>query len=125
MRLQRLLAALDSLRPGWESVCRRCGLCCYEKERRGRKIVTNYRAPCRFLDESSRLCTVYERRFRECPECRKMTIFHALFASYLPRQCAYVRRYRPVGRRALMPRVSPRVADAPGLPVARRRTVRG
>jgi hypothetical protein len=86
---------LASRRDRWESVCRMCGLCCYEKEWRGGTIVTNYRAPCRFLDEASRLCTVYDRRFRECPECRKMTIFHALFASYLPPECAYVQRFRP------------------------------
>jgi uncharacterized protein len=78
----------------WEAVCTQCGRCCYEKEWVRGRIITNYRAPCRFLDESSRLCTVYPERFRRCSECRKMTIFHALFVSYLPEQCGYVRRFR-------------------------------
>jgi uncharacterized cysteine cluster protein YcgN (CxxCxxCC family) len=50
--------------------------------------------PCRFLDESTRMCTVYERRFQACGECRKMTIFHVLFTTWLPETCGYVRRYR-------------------------------
>jgi uncharacterized cysteine cluster protein YcgN (CxxCxxCC family) len=98
-----LAGVLASRRARWESICTMCGLCCYEKEWRGGKIVTNYRAPCRFLDEASRLCTVYDRRFRECAECRKMTIFHALFAAYLPDQCGYVRRYRLPRRRGTVP----------------------
>ena len=81
-------------RTTWESVCTQCGLCCYQKEWRRGKIVTNFQAPCRFLEESSRMCTVYDLRFRRCSECRKMTIFHALFASYLPEKCGYVRRFR-------------------------------
>jgi uncharacterized cysteine cluster protein YcgN (CxxCxxCC family) len=90
-------------RQRWEAVCTQCGLCCYQKEWRFGKIVTNYRAPCRFLDESSRLCTIYERRFRECAECRRMTIFHALFVSYLPAECGYVRRFRFWRRRDRVP----------------------
>ncbi len=103
MKVRGLAAILGSLREGWESVCLMCGLCCYEKEWRGRRIVTNYGAPCRFLDTRSRLCTVYDRRFQECAECRKMTIFHALFASYLPEGCGYVRRFRPGRRRRTVP----------------------
>jgi uncharacterized cysteine cluster protein YcgN (CxxCxxCC family) len=47
----------------WEAHCRRCGLCCYEKEYRGSSVVTNFNRPCPHLDLSSRLCTVYESRF--------------------------------------------------------------
>jgi uncharacterized protein len=82
----------------WESHCRRCGLCCYEKERRGRSVVTDYHRPCVHLDVSSRLCTVYENRFAICPQCRPMTLLHAMFVKWLPSSCGYVRRYR--GRRA-------------------------
>ena len=79
---------------GWEAVCNRCGLCCYEKEWRRGRIVTNHDSPCRFLDQGTRMCTVYEQRFRRCAECCKMTLFHALFVSYLPEECGYVTRFR-------------------------------
>jgi|WetSurMetagenome_2_1015567.scaffolds.fasta_scaffold860933_1 uncharacterized protein len=87
-------ARVAALRARWDSICTRCGRCCYQKEWHGRKIVTDWSSPCRHLDESSRLCTVYTRRFRECGECRSMTIFHALFASYLPPECGYVKKFR-------------------------------
>lgn len=86
--------ALSRRKEHWEGLCRRCGLCCYEKEFRGGAVVTNYRRPCRYLDENTRACTVYEKRFRTCPECRRMTIFHAMFVPWLPESCGYVRHYR-------------------------------
>ena len=88
----------------WEALCRRCGLCCYEKEYRGMTVVTNFSRPCRHLDTASRLCTVYESRFETCAQCRKMTILHAMFVHWLPPACGYVRRYRlrrTAGRRRL------------------------
>jgi len=91
----RFLRGRAERRASWDALCVRCGLCCYAKDIRGRRVLTNWRAPCRFLEESTRLCAVYERRFRACAECRKMTIFHALFTSWLPATCGYVRRYRP------------------------------
>jgi len=78
----------------WESLCHRCGKCCYEKEVRGLSVVTNYRRPCRYLDTSTRLCTVYETRFAACAHCRRMTLRHALFVRWLPEDCGYVRHYR-------------------------------
>jgi uncharacterized cysteine cluster protein YcgN (CxxCxxCC family) len=87
-------AALRPRRARWESHCRRCGLCCYEKERRGSTVVTDYRHPCVYLDVATRLCTVYEKRFAVCAQCRPMTLFHALFVTWLPPTCGYVRRYR-------------------------------
>jgi uncharacterized cysteine cluster protein YcgN (CxxCxxCC family) len=97
---RRVTEALVSRRERWEALCLRCGLCCYKKEIRRGAVVTNFRAPCRYLDESTRMCTVYRMRFRTCAECRKMTIFHALFVSYLPETCGYVRRFRPWRRLA-------------------------
>ena len=88
-------AATARRRARWESLCRRCGMCCYEKERQGRTVITNLRKPCRYLDISSRQCTVYDRRFSLCAECGRMTVRHALFVSWLPAQCGYVQRYRP------------------------------
>jgi uncharacterized cysteine cluster protein YcgN (CxxCxxCC family) len=87
--------AAGGLRTRWEAICRRCGRCCFEKAIRDGVTVVNYRAPCRFLDRASGLCTVYNSRFRRCSECRRMTVFHALFAPYLPESCGYVRKFRP------------------------------
>ncbi|TFG64626.1 MAG: hypothetical protein E4H36_02480 [Spirochaetales bacterium] len=79
----------------WESLCRQCGVCCYEKRYTGIfSLYTDLSSPCRHLDTKTRHCKVYESRFRVCGDCRKMTIIHALFASYLPADCGYVQRYR-------------------------------
>jgi uncharacterized protein len=78
----------------WESICLRCGLCCYEKEVAGSLIVTNYSKPCHFLDTSTHMCTVYDTRFAVCANCRRMTLWHALFVSWLPKSCGYVQRFR-------------------------------
>jgi len=91
-------------RSRWEGLCRRCGLCCYEKEYRGRTVVTNLGRPCRYLDVSLRLCTVYASRFAVCEQCKKMTILHAMFVKWLPPHCGYVQQYRlrrTAGRRRL------------------------
>jgi hypothetical protein len=81
----------------WEAHCHRCGLCCYEKEYRGKTLVTIYSRPCRYLDIGSKLCAVYESRFDACAQCRKMTVFRAIFVSWLPPSCGYVKRYRACG----------------------------
>ena len=95
-----LRALVARRRARWEGTCRRCGQCCYEKERQGRTVVTDFRHPCRFLDVSTRRCTVYDRRFSVCPQCKRMTIFHAVFVPWLPVQCGYVQRFRPRVRAA-------------------------
>jgi len=100
----------------WESLCARCGLCCYQKEIRGRTVITNWRVPCRFLDESTKKCTVYESRFEACADCRKMTLSHALFTTWLPESCGYVRKYRRSLLAAFWPRFFPPWAAARGTP---------
>jgi uncharacterized cysteine cluster protein YcgN (CxxCxxCC family) len=113
--LSRVAWLLRRIKERWEAICRRCGGCCYEKEIAGGKVLIDYRSPCRHLDASTGLCIVYDRRFRECRECRKMTIFHALFVSYLPNSCGYVQLFRPWRKRAA--RADPRSASGP-CPVA-------
>ena len=106
--IARLRARLAEHRHRWESLCRQCGACCYRKEWRGARLVVNWDAPCRYLDAAGRRCTVYERRFRMCPDCRRMTLYHALFTSWLPETCGYVNvfRRRP-GTTVRDPRTSP------------------
>ncbi len=78
----------------WEALCRRCGACCHEKRYTAHGLVLDYGSPCRHLDLDSHLCRIYEVRFRACPECRRMTIFHALFSRFLPDGCGYVQAFR-------------------------------
>lgn len=87
-------------RKEWEDLCNRCGRCCYTKEvQPDGTVFIDYSSPCRYLNSETHLCTVYERRFKVCRECRKVTIFHALWARYMPRECAYVQFYRHGGYR--------------------------
>ena len=97
MIVARLRHVLDARRARWEALCRHCGLCCYVKEIRGFSAAPNYSRPCRFLNEKTRLCTVYKRRFEVCRECRRMTLYHAFFVRWLPDACGYVRRFRFLG----------------------------
>jgi uncharacterized protein len=98
------------LRARWEGLCRRCGVCCYEKRYRLGRPVIDWNAPCGWLDRGTRRCTVYAERFSRCRECRSMTIFHALFASYLPDDCGYVRAFR-FWRRRRVPEARKRAGE--------------
>lgn len=75
----------------WEAICKRCGLCCHEKLLYDDKILYFVNCPCEYLDKKKRICSVYENRFKVCKECRKVNLFRAMFASYLPSCCAYVK----------------------------------
>ena len=80
---------------GWEAVCDRCGRCCFEREiDPDGDVVIDYAAPCEFLEVGTRRCREYDRRFRVCNRCRRLTPLHALVGRYLPPECAYVRRFR-------------------------------
>ena len=93
-RLQRIQASRIEKRQKWENLCKRCGQCCYERERRGGRLIIHYELPCRYLDIKTNLCTVYENRFKYCLECKKMTRFRAWFYPLLPADCGYVEWYR-------------------------------
>lgn len=73
----------------WEEVCRRCGLCCFEKsvDQRGRFVTT--RTPCRHLDIVSRTCRVYHKRLDVGEGCVKLTPELVAAADWLPEHCAY------------------------------------
>jgi uncharacterized cysteine cluster protein YcgN (CxxCxxCC family) len=72
----------------WELRCRRCGRCCYEKiEYEGRVYYTD--KPCDKLDLSTSLCSVYDVRLIEKPQCMALTR-EALRRGILPADCPYV-----------------------------------
>jgi len=82
----------------WENLCRKCGFCCLKKEFVDNGVcVINFNNPCEYLDVESNLCFVYEKRFEICHECKKMTLFKALFADFLPDDCGYVDFFRKCG----------------------------
>lgn len=73
----------------WDALCRRCGLCCFEKtvDHRGRFRTT--RTPCRHLDIVSRECRVYAKRFEVGEGCVQLTPELVARADWLPDTCAY------------------------------------
>ena len=78
-----------------EALCRRCGRCCCRKFVL-RDIV--YLTPfyCPHLDPTTRLCTVYERRFQVNPNC--LPVERSLERGVFPADCPYVagrEDYRP------------------------------
>ncbi len=75
----------------WESHCRRCGECCFEKliEEDGTIFYTS--TACRFLDLSSRECRVYHKRFKMGEGCIKLTPEIVKSVRWLPPDCGYVK----------------------------------
>ena len=73
----------------WERICRRCGLCCFEKsvDASGHFRIT--RIPCRYLDIISRECRVYEKRLEVGEGCVSLTPEVVRHADWLPETCAY------------------------------------
>ena len=79
----------------WDDICDCCGMCCYEREvDECGDVAVDLSAPCEFLDESTRRCSVYENRFDKCERCCRLTPRIALFGDHLPPSCAYVRAFR-------------------------------
>jgi len=71
-----------------DELCRRCGRCCYEKLIVGFQVISTTK-PCRWLDQKTRLCAAYERRFEVNPQC--LTIEQGIQAGVFPADCPYVR----------------------------------
>ena len=79
----------DLTKNEWELLCDGCGKCCLNKiEIRGKVCFTNAR--CRFLDETSCLCKIYEHRFEKVDDCRDIDLQTVLTEpEILPKTCAY------------------------------------
>ncbi|HKL25437.1 MAG TPA: hypothetical protein VJ910_04365 [Desulfuromonadales bacterium] len=73
----------------WEAICRRCGLCCFEKSVDERGRVTTTAVACRHLDVISRQCRVYHKRLDVGEGCVKLTPEIVAQADWLPEVCAY------------------------------------
>lgn len=76
----------------WDSLCKQCGECCFEKIEDDRGNIFYTRAACRFLDVDSRRCKIFERRFEINPSCIKLTPELVESLRWLPRDCGYHRK---------------------------------
>ncbi|MCD7733088.1 MAG: hypothetical protein LUH56_06575 [Oscillospiraceae bacterium] len=82
-------------RKDWDSLCTRCGKCCYTRSiGSDGKVRIHYDNPCEYLDTQTNLCRVYEERFKKCNHCGKLTLYTALFNTTLPEDCPYVTTFR-------------------------------
>lgn len=87
-------------RKDWDSLCNRCGKCCYARSvRRGGRVVIHYSSPCENFDTETKLCKIYEERFKKCDHCGKVDLYTALFNPTLPKDCAYLKTFRLWERR--------------------------
>jgi uncharacterized protein len=80
---------MEKTEGNWESLCRKCGLCCFEKIEMGGGAIFYTSTPCRYLDVVSRECTIYERRFEIYPECVKLTPELVRELRWLHPSCGY------------------------------------
>ena len=75
-------------RKDWDSICCRCGRCCYEKiDFEGKIYYTDL--PCEFLNTETKMCRVYAERDSKRPGCIRLTQ-EAVKQGFLPADCPYV-----------------------------------
>ena len=83
---------LDFSDEEWEAVCDGCGKCCYRKYISGCGKATRLyftKVACDFLNLKTNRCSVYEDRFKICPDCEKLTKENLEECDWLPDTCAY------------------------------------
>jgi uncharacterized cysteine cluster protein YcgN (CxxCxxCC family) len=92
--IKNLAQRIEAGKRRWESLCKKCGICCYGKDSRLLRTTIYLSKPCEHFDKRTNLCRVYENRFKVCRYCAKVRLYHALFSRCLPDTCGYVERYR-------------------------------
>ena len=73
----------------WETLCRGCGSCCFEKIEDERGTIFYLLKACRYLDVVTRQCRIYDNRFTINPDCVKLTAELVPTLRWLPRDCGY------------------------------------
>ena len=72
----------------WDSICSRCGRCCYEKiDFEGNIYYTDQ--ACEFLNLATKTCRVYAERDSKRPGCIRLTQ-ESIQKGFLPADCPYV-----------------------------------
>lgn len=78
----------------WETVCKKCGVCCLVKMQigAGKSMDTYYtNICCDAFNPVTRQCTMYNNRLsREKKDCKKVDINVILEGKLVPRTCGYV-----------------------------------
>ncbi|MGC8605831.1 MAG: YkgJ family cysteine cluster protein [Desulfomonilaceae bacterium] len=74
----------------WESICRKCAKCCYEKIDLGNGHIVYTEEPCIYLDTATRMCKIYDKRQEIEPDCIKLTENFIRQINWMPSGCAYV-----------------------------------
>lgn len=82
---------VQAIASDWDSLCKQCGRCCFEKIEDERGNIFYTLTACRFLDVTSRECKIYDRRFEINPSCIKLTPELVQTLRWLPRDCGYRR----------------------------------
>ena len=75
--------------PDWDSRCKQCGSCCFEKIEDERGNIFYMQSACRFLDVVTRRCKIFKRRFEINPGCMQLTPELVQTLQWLPRDCGY------------------------------------
>lgn len=85
---QKTLVAMN--REEWESLCDGCGKCCLHKlEDTDTGELAYTRVICRYFDEASCHCQVYEQRKKLVPECVVLRPDNLKDLPWMPASCAY------------------------------------
>ena len=80
----------------WESICRKCGKCCYEKVDVGAGEIHYTDEPCQYLDVETHQCKVYHDRHEVEPDCISLTEHLVRTLNWLPKNCAYLAYIRHI-----------------------------
>lgn len=93
------LPLTDLTAPEWEALCDGCGKCCLNKlEDEETAEIAYTRVACRLFDGATCRCGDYAGRLAIVPECVILTPATLPEAvRWLPRSCAYKRRFRGEG----------------------------
>ncbi|MBQ7304441.1 MAG: YcgN family cysteine cluster protein [Alphaproteobacteria bacterium] len=74
----------------WENICSNCGKCCLIKlqdEDTDEIYYTN--VVCKYFNQETCKCSVYENRCNLVPECLKLTKDNVDKIKWMPKTCAY------------------------------------
>lgn len=76
-----------------EQICKRCGRCCYIKQKVGRMYVNKHR--CQHYNEDTSLCNIYPDRFHKKLDDGNycLTVIEAISLGAHPKDCPYIKHY--------------------------------
>lgn len=83
------MAAISIEDEKWDSICKKCGSCCFEKIEDERGNIFYMQSACKFLDIITRRCKIFEKRFEINPNCIKLTPELVKSLRWLPPDCGY------------------------------------